>query len=371
MSSSQRLVRGFLRVLKWLLIVLVFLVGAVAAFVHYAPTFGASASGESLARIKASTNYQGEGFVNLVPTRIDTRDPNQSIDIKTYFFPPPGKNPSTPLPSMAVDATSIAPGHFVWFGHSTVLFNTGDLMVLADPVFYRASPVPLIGNPFPLQNQYGIDSVPAIDVVIISHDHYDHLDHQAIRELSSRAKKFLVPLGVGAHLTRWGVPANNIIEFDWYQDVTIQGSQFVLTPARHFSGRGITNRFSTLWGSWVIRSDTMNVFFSGDSGYFNEFVKIGQRFGPFDIAFIENGAYSDHWTQIHMQPEEAVQASIDLKATVFFPIHWSKFDLAQHTWNEPVVRAAVAAQMHGVKMATPLIGQTFNLRDVPGERWWE
>lgn len=356
---------------KWLLITLIILVVAIAAFLTFAPTFGGSPSGASLDRIKASPNAKDLRFFNLVDTTLDTRAPDKPMDISTYLFPPQGKNPETPLPSKKLNSTDLTAGQFVWLGHSTVLFNDGDLIVLADPVFNRASPVPLVGNPFPIENTPVIDDLPAIDVVIISHDHYDHLDHIAIADLESKTKQFLVPLGNAAHLERWGIPATKITELDWYQDQRINNTLFTLTPSRHFSGRGINNRFSTLWGSWVVKSETHNVFFSGDTGYFNELKNIGQTYGPFDIAFLENGAYSADWMQIHMMPEEAAQAAIDLQAELFFPIHWSKFDLAQHQWDDPIIRATAAAEKLGVRIATPMIGEVFNLENTPQQRWWE
>ncbi|MBX2836211.1 MAG: MBL fold metallo-hydrolase, partial [Gammaproteobacteria bacterium] len=216
-----------------------------------------------------------------------------------------------------------------------------------------------------------IEELPAIDVVLISHDHYDHLDYRAVKELSDTVDTFLVPLGVKAHLQRWGVDSDKIVEHDWYQTTEYSGVSFTQTPSRHFSGRGITNRFSTLWGSWVVKSDSMSVFFSGDSGYYDEFKRIGERYGPFDIAFMENGAYSVLWNQIHMFPEEAVQASIDLKATLFFPIHWGKYDLAFHTWTEPANRAMAAARENDVTMVSPLIGDVFNLSEYPSTPWWQ
>lgn len=365
------LLRWLLLTTKYTFIIIALLSIAVTAFLYLAPTFGRSPDGNSLTRIKSSPHYSDGRFQNLTLTQLDTKDPSQSMDIKTYFMPPEGKNPDTPLPSLKFDASNLTAGQFVWFGHSTVLFNTGGSMILADPVFNRASPVPAIGNPFPLQNVPTIAQLPDIDIVIISHDHYDHLDHLAIAALEPTTKQFLVPLGVGAHLQRWGIPVAKIIEFDWYQSETINDIAFTLTPARHFSGRGISNRFSTLWGSWVVHSDESRVFFSGDSGYFKEFKKIGDRFGPFDIAFIENGAYSQDWAQVHMFPEQSAQAALDLGAKIFFPIHWSKFDLAQHPWVEPINRATAAAQLLGLRTATPVIGQIFDLQDVPQTRWWE
>lgn len=271
---------------------------------------------------------------------------------------------------MHFDKAAFKNGDFVWFGHSTVLMKTDSVTVLADPVFYNASPVPMTVKPFPMQTVHTIDDLPEIDVVIISHDHYDHLDYKAIQELDEKVSRFLVPLGVKAHLLHWGVNAEKITEMDWYENTQYQSVEFVFTPSRHFSGRGITNRSSTLWGSWVVNSSSANIFFSGDSGYFDEFKKIGERYGPFDIAFVEDGAYSVNWSQIHLMPEESVQVGIDLGTKVYFPIHWGKFDLSTHVWTEPIERAKKEAEKHNLSVATPIIGEVFTATDYSKSTWW-
>ena len=228
-----------------------------------------------------------------------------------------------------------------------------------------------MGKPFPMQPTPEIDQLPPMDVVMISHDHYDHLDHLSIKKLASQVKLFLVPLGIRDHLLRWGVADANIIELDWYDSHSIAGTIFTLTPARHFSGRGFTNRNSTLWGSWVVQNQNLSLFYSGDSGYFDGFKSIGDEFGPFDITFIENGAYDEQWAHVHMQPEESIQAAIDLNSTLFFPIHWGKFDLAKHQWKEPINRAVQLANDKNLPIAAPRIGQVFSLESVSNEDWWQ
>ena len=218
--------------------------------------------------------------------------------------------------------------------------NTEGLVVMIDPVFNRASPLPAFnsksksnlfnGKPFEFENSIFIDDLPKVDVIIISHDHYDHLDFKAIKDFSNHVDRFIVPLGVGAHLERWGVKKNRISELDWYESKDYKNIQFTFAPSLHFSGRGITDGNSTLWGSWIITSKTLNAYFSGDGGYSETFNDLGNQYGPFDIAFIENGAYNVDWSNVHMFPDEVVQANIDLKSKVLFPIHWSKFDLSIH-----------------------------------------
>ena len=359
-----------LRLVKYLFVLITTLTMASVAFLYLAPTFGADPSGDSLKKIKASPNYHSGRFSNLTETRISTRDPSEPLDLASWLNPPEDKNPREPLPSKKFDAATLTPGSFVWLGHSTILFNTNSLIILTDPVFNRASPIPVFGKPFALQHSPSLASLPEIDIVLISHDHYDHLDHVTITGLAETSTIFLVPLGVGAHLQRWGIPHSRITEFDWYDSHTIHNTEFTMTPARHFSGRGLTNRDKTLWGSWVVKSTSLNVFFSGDTGYFEDLKSIGKNHGPFDISFIENGAYHKDWAQIHMMPEESVQASVDINSKVYFPIHWGKFDLAQHRWKAPVKRATAKARQLNVTVATPIIGEVFTLSNLPQQDWW-
>ena len=355
------------------LILLTLIIGTL--FVNLSPAFGDAPSGESLDRITASKNFNGEIFENLIETKVQTPDPQNEQSMAGFiynnFFPPENKNPSRPLPSVKLIGNRMKNGEFAWLGHSTILMKLNDKVIITDPVFNNASPIPGSVKPFKMEHAPSIRNLPNnIDVVLISHDHYDHLDYKAIQDLNNRVSNFLVPLGVKAHLLSWGVNENKIKEKDWYEDVYIDSIHYVFTPSRHFSGRGLSNRFSTLWGSWVIQSDSTNIFFSGDSGYFDEFKKIGSEYGPFDIAFMENGAYNTNWNQIHFMPEESVQASVDLNATLMFPIHWGKFDLSVHPWDEPITRASRESKIKEVKLVTPFIGEVFDLQNPPNRIWW-
>lgn len=364
-----------LKILKYIGIAI--LVIAATFFLYYKlhPTFGGTPSESSMEKIKASKNYNGEKFVNLIETKTYTGSEDRRLNfsfIKELLYPMEGKNPSNPLPSKKFVANELENNSFAWFGHSTIIMKLDNYVVITDPVFNNAAPIPNIVEPFGVKKPITIKDLPEkIDVVIISHDHYDHLDYEAIEALNNRVSLFLVPLGVKGHLTEWGVPADKIKEKDWYQSVEFNSITFTMTPARHYSGRRGNDKNKTLWCSWVIKSSKLSVFFNGDSGYFSEFEKIGDKYGPFDISFIENGAYDENWAEIHMFPKQSVQASIDLKSKLMFPIHWGKFDLSNHPWDEPIVKASKQSENKNVTIVSPLIGQIFNLDNIPKIKWWE
>ncbi|MCG9624794.1 MBL fold metallo-hydrolase [Vibrio mediterranei] len=257
-------------------------------------------------------------------------------------------------------------------GHSSVIMKLDGQLVMADPVFSdRASPVQWAGPKRFHKTPISLEDLPQIDVVIISHDHYDHLDKASVKALVDKVNHFVVPLKVGDYLVKWGVPKNKITELAWWESHEVNGITYTLTPTQHFSGRGLTDRDSTLWGSWVINSLQANVFFSGDSGYFGGFAEIGEKYGPFDFTMIETGAYNKLWSQIHMFPEESVQAHIDVKGKVMMPIHNSTFDLSMHDWHEPMNRALEISQERGVTMVSPEIGQRLEIHNpAPVKQWW-
>ena len=285
------------------------------------------------------------------------------------------KTPSQPIPLRQLDVSSLdaVQGPVLFrLGHSSILLKLGDDLVLIDPVFSkRASPLQWLGpkrfHPVPL----AVDQLPEITAVVISHNHYDHLDKGTVRQLADRVDHFVVPLGVGAHLQDWGVDADSIIEMDWWEELEIGELTFVATPAQHFSGRSLTDRNETLWASWVIQGDGANLFFSGDSGYFDGFKEIGERYGPFDLTMVENGAYNDAWRTVHMMPEESVQAHIDLQGRAMLPIHNSTFDLSTHSWYDPLERVNALAAERGIQLVTPVIGAPVQvLSPQPTFAWW-
>jgi L-ascorbate metabolism protein UlaG (beta-lactamase superfamily) len=288
---------------------------------------------------------------------------------------PAGVRPPAALPSVRSnlkELNSEVPV-VIWFGHSSYLIHCRGINILVDPVFSgHASPFPFMIKAFPGSDIYKPEDLPVIDVVIITHNHYDHLDKGMIRFLSSRARSFYTSLGVGKSLQSFSVDDSLITELDWWEQVRITADiQLTATPARHFSGRGI-KRAGSLWSSFVLELFGYSIYLGGDSGYDDHFKMIGAKHGPFHLAILECGQYNTSWPLIHMMPEEAVQASIDLKAEVFMPVHWAKFILANHDWNEPVKRAFEAAHLRGVRMTTPRIGEPVYVGErYPAEHWWD
>ena len=360
-----------LNIIKYIIYIVIIFAIVVFLFLNFSPVFGGSSDEDSNKLIQSSKNFIDGKFVNLKTTYTNSRTSEKSTSLMNWISPPKDKNPLGLLPTIQFQSDTLTEGKFVWLGHSTLLMNTDGLIIMTDPVFNRASPIPIFGKPFAYENPINIDDLPIVDVVVISHDHYDHLDSKAIKDLSKRVDRFFVPLGVKAHLERWGVDKNKISELDWHNSEDYKNIKLTLTPAQHFSGRRLTNGSSTLWGSWIISSNTMKAYFSGDGGYSETFKDLGDQYGPFDIAFIENGSYNASWSKVHLFPDETVQASIDLKAKVLFPIHWSKFDLSIHPWDEPIIRVTQEAEKRNVNIATPMIGEVFDLTTLPKNPWWE
>jgi L-ascorbate metabolism protein UlaG (beta-lactamase superfamily) len=285
--------------------------------------------------------------------------------------------PPRPLRITAVNAPDNLPGQpaqVTWLGHSTMLLYIHGKTLLCDPVFNKmASPFSFIGpKRFAAKNPVTVEDLPPVDAVCISHDHYDHLDHQTIKKLKRAARHFFVPLGVGAHLERWGVAPARITELDWWEETTFEGLKLACTPSRHFSGRTLTDRFKTLWASWVISDGKTNVYFSGDTGYGAHFKKIGKKYGPFDLTMLECGQYDTRWPNVHMTPEQTATAHLDLHGKRMLPMHWGAFRLAFHTWTEPVERVLVAAAANGSHVVTPRLGETMDIiaKAYPTAQWW-
>ena len=282
--------------------------------------------------------------------------------------------PSLPIPRIQIDKEKFTnENSLVWLGHSTILGNLDNVCFIIDPMLTnRASPFNWIGPKRFNGSLTPISELPNIDVILITHNHYDHLDKDTILSLKDNVKAIYVPLDNKQILIKWGVEETKIREFDWYEDILFNGVKFAFCPTQHFSGRSLTDRNKYLWSSWAIFGKEYSIYISGDSGYNEHFKMINLRYGSFDIACIECGAYNDNWSEIHMIPEESVQASIDLKAKVMLPMHWAGFDLSMHSWDEPIARAEKIAIDLGVTITTPIIGQILNLnRPIHNEKWWK
>lgn len=359
-------------------VLLLALLGGAAFVVLSLPPFGAKASGSRLERERANPQFENGRFVN-----VERPAPYSFAVVRTLiagqFSGDEVREPPAPMPIVAVDPAALAaapkPGlRAFWIGHASVYVEVDGVRVLIDPVFSEyASPFP-VGpkrfHPPPI----ALADLPRIDAVVISHDHYDHLDMATVRQLAARGTVFFVPLGVGAHLERWQVPMAQIRELEWWQEGGVGGVRFVCTPTRHYSGRGLTDSRATLWSSWSVVGPQHRFFYSGDTGYSKHFAEIGARLGPFDMSFIKVGAYGpgQPWIDIHMTPEDAVRAHGEVGAKRLFPVHWGTFNLAFHAWDEPIRRTVKAAAAHGADLVTPRIGQMIDAeRLFSADPWWE
>lgn len=361
----------------WTAITIVSILAVLAAgtfiFVSVSPEFGQPPKGEDLARIRQSPNYGKKGFVNQMETT--TGEVMDAIKAMPELFRDGGRNPAKPIPAAFEKATDTVDSltYVTWFGHSAFLLETGGQRILIDPMLGDvASPTSFGTKRFAYEQPIPLDELKAIDVVVISHDHYDHLDYPTIKLLKDEVGQFVTPLGIGSHLKSWGVAAERITELDWWQETTVGDIQYVACPSRHFSGRGLTDRDATQWASWVILTEKEKIYFSGDGGYGPHFAEIGQQYGPFDFAMLECGQYNEAWSNIHMMPEESVQAGLDVNARLAMPIHWGAFRLAPHSWVDPIERFSKSADERALPYILPTIGDRFPLGvEYPKSEWWK
>lgn len=329
------------------------------------------------ARLAASPQWQDGRFRNRLPRR----DRVSAATLAAFAFGgSPHRRPDTPVPVQPLVHQDFGPAatvglRVVWLGHSTTVLELGGRRLLLDPVWGpRASPVPGFAARF-YPSPLPFDELPPVDVVLISHDHYDHLDRRTIRALADRPVAWVTALGVGRHLVRWGVPRRAIREFDWWEQAEVAGLQVTATPARHFSGRGLAPD-RTLWAGWSIAAPNARVYYSGDTAMQAEFAEIGARLGPFDLSMIEIGAYHGEWADVHLGPEQAMAAHRLVRARHLLPVHWGLFDLALHGWTEPIERLLASAAAHPeVSVLTPRPGEIVHLvadKPVHGwkRRWW-
>lgn len=360
----------------------IFILSAVLAgllLILQCKTFGASAEGERLERMQASSQWQEDKFVNeadlpegpgFFSVAIDWLTSTDDVETEPENGVVFEKRTAEEFMDDPAGGMRIT-----WFGHSTILAELQGIKILFDPVWSeRVSPVSFIGPkrfhepPMSLEE---LVKIP-VDAVVISHDHYDHLDYGTIVALNKTNCKFIVPLGVGAHLEYWGVEKDRIIELDWWQNVEIKGVTFTATPSQHFSGRTLEDRDETLWASWAVNGPEKSIYYSGDTGYFDGFKEIGNKLGPFDVGIMAIGAYNELWAPIHLNPEEAIQAHIDVGAKQFIPVHWGTFNLAFHSWTEPIERTIRAAEENHIAVFTPMPGSSVSPPAmVAMQRWWD
>ncbi len=350
----------------------------VAKLVMLHPQFGQQPNEEDLKTIEASDNYiKGKFRIRVriandmsfskIPTLVKQNN-NKNIDKK-----PKGNIPVVKTLKKQIKEIDKSGCRVTWLGHSAIYLEMNGLKILIDPQLGEsASPLPLTVKRFTKVVPINAEELDEIDLVLLSHDHYDHLDYKTVLSIRDKVKRWIMPLGVGSHLRKWGIDDSLISEHDWWQKVEYKGIEFTCTPNKHFSGRKTNDRNKTLWSSWGIKSAFHNIFFSSDSGYWHGFKDIGNKIGPFDFCMVECGQYNHLWRENHMFPEESLQAFIDLKGQLMMPIHWGAFSLATHDWREPVERLFKSAEERNIQnITTPFIGESIVLgEEYPQRFWW-
>ncbi len=364
------------RLRKPMLLTLLIVTGLIATTFLFMQqsTFGSDPTTTRLDRIKRSPHYRDGAFQNLEPTDVLRQGASYTALMWDNLNKPKDNTPSKPIPSVRTDLKTLPDSipTVVWFGHSSYLIKSKGVNILVDPVFSgNASPVSFFGGAYAGSNVYSVDDMPDIDLLVLSHDHYDHLDYKTITLLIPKVKKFYTALGVGAHLERWGVPADRIVEFDWWESHHVATDiDLTAVPARHFSGRSFA-RGRTLWTAFALKLHGYSLYLGGDSGYGTHFKAIGDKYGPFDLAILECGQYGKDWPNIHMLPEEVAVAAQDLHAKTVLPVHWAKFSLALHGWKEPIERFTKRAAEQKLDVTTPMIGEPLVVGvNYPRSRWW-
>lgn len=358
-------------------IVILVLIVCGSLFLYLSPQFGGRPNAEQKKKYALAPNYSNGKFINQTNTEMHMDLATIASVLRDQVKGIPNSRPSSPLPIVPVDSLYIQENmanSIIWFGHSSFFVKLNGLNILIDPMFGDApAPHPMVGGKrFEYELPIIPEKLPEIEVVVYSHDHYDHLDYSSVRKLKDKVKQFYVPLGVGAHLKAWGIANEKIHEMNWDDSVKYNGITFICTPARHFSGRSLTDRNASLWSSWVIKSSDINLYFSGDSGYGPHFKTIGKTYGPFDLALLECGQYDKRWENIHMLPEQTVMAAKDVQAKLFMPIHWGAFRLAMHPWTDPIERVGKSAKEIGIPYIAPKIGEVVKIGEGDGSvaYWW-
>ena len=339
--------------------------------------FGGKVTKQLLERYQQSSNWENGCFQNLEHTELAASLLKIPNIIYKQLNQSREKEPSQPLPVLPFNKAEFlgsAPNSkFIWYGHSALLMRMNNLNILIDPMLgFNTTPIaPMATKRFSENTIDFIDDFPEIDLLLLTHDHYDHLDYSSIQKLKNKTKQYFVALGIKRHLVSWGVESNLIEEFDWWDSKGFESIKITFTPTRHFSGRGLTDRQKCLWGGWALKTAKENIWFSGDGGYGKHFKEIGKQLGPFDFAFMECGQYNYDWHDIHLFPEESVQAAIDANTKKVMPVHWGGFALSyQHTWREPVEDFVKAASDNNLDFVIPQLGQIFDSESSFQENWW-
>jgi len=330
-------------------------------------------------RIEASVNYKNGRFRNQEPFKAGFESIlNPGMWFESVFGRQVRK-PVSPLPTARIPDNFFEAGihqglRITWLGHSSLIIEIEGKMILTDPIFGRCVGPSMVFGPRRFKMAFPLDpsTLPEIDGIIISHNHFDHMDYPTVKLLKDKTRFFYVPLGAGALLEKWDVSREKIIELDWWQTSRMNKTiEITATPSFHFSGRGVLDRNATLWASWAIKGEDHNIFFSGDSGYFKGFKEIGEKMGPFDVTMLDTAQYDQYWKQVHMFPEQSIQAHLDLRGDILLPVHWAAFSICFHDWQEPAERITRAAEEKSITVATPKIGESFVFGTaVPREPWW-
>lgn len=367
---KRKLIKAFIVIVS---IIIIIAIGGYIFMQH--PQFGKNPTGKRLEIIKKSPNYIDGKFRYTAEAAQSSGDFKLFSVLKEFVFSKSKRKPPSALPAIKTDLKNLKPDEnvMVWFGHSSYFLQIDGKKILIDPVLSgNASPVKLFTKSYKGADIYTAEDIPDIDYLIISHDHFDHLDYNTVKKIRPRVKKVIAGLGIGEHFEYWGYESSNIIERDWNESIDLgDGFEVTVTPARHRSGRsGKSNQ--TLWASFVIKTPSMKIYYSGDSGYGPHFSEIGNNYGPFDLALMECGQYSQYWKYSHMMPEEVVQASLDLKTEKIIPGHWSKFSLSLHDWDEPIIKVIEESKRKDLPVIYPKIGEKVDIREtVTTEAWWE
>ena len=355
--------------------IIALIVLAVVIFINQ-PRFGKTPQGERLERVKKSSNYREGKFQNIHETPQLTSDKGNFQTFAGFLFKAKDRlHPELDLPIVKEDLWKLNRNEdvLVWFGHSSYLLQVDGIRILVDPVFYDASPVGFYNKAFKGPDEFKPEDIPEIDYLVISHDHWDHLDYKTVTALKDRIGKIVCGLGVGEHFEYWGFNKTEIIELDWEDSAEFEnGLKIYCLPARHFSGRGLSPNQS-LWSSYLVEVPSRKIYIGGDGGYDTHYKNIGEKYGPIDLAILENGQYDKDWRYIHLLPEQIVPAFKDLNAAKLFTVHHSKYALANHPWDEPLRNISSFAEKDAINLILPIMGEIVNLNDsiYPLNKWWE